>query len=95
MGYPEQPQRCDANDVGAKPIQAAVAVGLSGGVVYGAPLISPGGLEVSAGPMALLSCLPSELLSGVVEGFLARSRVCQIGTLLRSHRESLFVLSEI
>jgi hypothetical protein len=70
---------------------------LSGGfaVLYGQPLISPSGLEVSAGAVLLLNCLPSELLGGVVESCVMGSRACQLGTLLGSPRESGFVLSEV
>jgi hypothetical protein len=44
--------------------------------------------------MALVACLPSELLGGVVEGCFASSRGCQLSTLLRGQRESSFVLSQ-
>jgi hypothetical protein len=44
--------------------------------------------------MTLVACLPGEFLGGVEEGCLARSRVCQLGALLRGQRESLFVRSQ-
>jgi hypothetical protein len=55
-----------------KPSKAAQSF-LSGdfAVLYSAPLVPPSGLEMCAGAMSLLTCLSSELLSGVVEGRVA------------------------
>jgi hypothetical protein len=64
-------------------------------VLYSEPPISARGLEVSAGAPLLVCCLPGKLLGGVLESCLTRGRACQLGTLLRSPRQSPFVFGEV
>jgi hypothetical protein len=98
--YPEQPPRCKPQrglarspSRGRRPLSRRLSDDLA--VLHGAATISLHGLEVSAGAPLLVCCLPRKLLGGVLERCLTRSCECQLGTLLRSPRQSPFVLGEV